>query len=64
MGSKKAAPTELTDDNRDREFEGLAAAAKRFGLKSGVIVTHDQSDQAVYDGCEISIVPASDYLLS
>ena len=55
---------ELTDDNRDREFEGLAAAAKRFGLKSGVIVTHDQSDQAVYDGCEISIVPASDYLLS
>ena len=54
---------ELTDDNQAREFEGIVAAAKRFGLKSGVIVTHEQSDQAVYDGCEISIVPAFEYLL-
>lgn len=53
---------ELTDDNMEREFGGLASAAKRFGLKSGVIVTSGQSDEAMHDGCEISIVPAADYL--
>ena len=53
---------ELTDDNREREFDGLASAVKRFGLKSGVIVTCRQSDEAIHDGCEISIVPAYDYL--
>ncbi|MBQ3290638.1 MAG: ATP-binding protein [Kiritimatiellae bacterium] len=53
---------ELTDDNMTREFDGLAAAARRFGLKSGVIVTCRQSDEAIHDGCEISVVPAADYL--
>ena len=52
----------LTDDNTDREFEGLASAAQRLGLKSGVIVTCRQSDEAIHDGCEISVVPAYDYL--
>ena len=53
---------ELTDDNMAREFDGLASAARRFGLKSGVIVTCRQADEAIHDGCEISIVPAYDYL--
>lgn len=53
---------ELTDDNAEREFEGLVSAAKRFGLKSGTVVTCKQSDEAIHDGCEISIVPAYDYL--
>ncbi len=53
---------ELTDDNQSREFEGLASAAKRFGLKSGVIVTADQSDSAVHDGVAIDIIPAWQYL--
>ena len=56
--------TKLTDDNTEREFEGLVSAAKRLGLKSGVIVTCRQSDEAIHDGCEISIVPAYDYLLT
>ena len=53
---------ELTDDNMEREFGGLASAARRFGLKSGIVVTCRQSDEAIHDGCEISIVPAADYL--
>ena len=55
---------ELTDDNAEREFAGLSAAAKRFGLMSGTVVTHRQSDMAVYDGCEISVVPSTEYLVA
>ena len=55
---------ELTDDNQEREFDGLASAARRFGLKSGVVVTCCQSDLAIHDGCEISVVPAAEYLTS
>ena len=50
------------DNNTERELEGLVSAAKRLGLKSGVIVTCRQSDEAIHDGCEISIVTAYDYL--
>ena len=53
---------ELTDDNMARELNGLVAAAKRFGLRHGVIVTQQQSDLAIHDGCEVSIVPANEYL--
>ncbi len=53
---------ELTDDNRKREFDGLVSAMRRFGLTSGVVVTFAQSDFAIHDGCEISIVPAHEYL--
>ena len=54
---------ELTDDNKNREFDGLTAALKRFGLKSGIIVTHAQSDLAIQDGYEISIMPVTEYLV-
>ena len=51
----------LTDDNRKRELDGLASAMRRFGLRKGVIVTHDQDDEAVQDGCEIAVVSAARY---
>ena len=35
---------------------------RRFGLRKGLIVTHDQDDEAVQDGCEIAVVSASRYL--
>ena len=54
---------ELTDDNKRREIEGLLAAMKRFGLSKGFLVTQGQRDSAFVDGCEISIVPAYDYLM-
>lgn len=53
---------ELTENNREREFRGLASAANYFGLKQGIIVTNSQRDEAVYEGCEITIIPAFDYL--
>lgn len=53
---------ELTEQNCEREFRGLASAAKYFGVKNGVIVTFSQRDEAIYDGCEITIVPAFEYL--
>ena len=53
---------ELTENNREREFRGLASAAKYFGLSKGVIVTFSQCDEAVYDNCAIKIIPAFDYL--
>ena len=53
---------ELTDDNERREFAGLVSALKYFGLKRGVVVTHAQNDLAVFDGCEIEIVAANEYL--
>ena len=46
----------------EREFGGLTSATKRLGLKSGIIVTCRQSDEAIHDGCEISVMPAADYL--
>ena len=48
---------EIDDDNRKREFDGLVGALKRFGLKSGTIVTANQSDEAVYHGSKIKILP-------
>ena len=53
---------ELTDDNERREFAGLVSALKYFGLKRGVVVTHARNDLAVFDGCEIEIVAANEYL--
>ena len=53
---------ELTDDNERREFAGLVSALKYFGLKRGVVITHARNDLAVFDGCEIEIVAANEYL--
>lgn len=51
----------LDDENRDREINGLVKCLKRFGLKEGTIVTSNQRDRAIQDGCEIQIVPAYDW---
>ena len=53
---------ELNEDNVEREMRGLLAALKRFGLSRGTIVTAKRRDEAVADGCEIRIVPATEYL--
>ena len=37
---------------------------RRFGLRKGLIVTHDQDDAAVQDGCEIAVVSAARYFTS
>ena len=53
---------QLDDENRRREFDGLQSALRRFGLKSGTVVTFDQTDFTVENGYEINIVSAADYL--
>lgn len=53
---------ELTEQNQEREFRGLSSAATFFGVTKGIIITLNQSDEAVYDGCDISIIPAFKYL--
>ncbi len=55
---------ELTDDNRKREINGLVSALKHFNLKRGTLISHAQSDIALYDGCEIAIIPAYEYVKS
>ena len=54
---------DLSDDNRNREFSGLLAALSRFNLRQGTIVTAGQKDSANLDGCEINIVPATEFLV-
>jgi len=49
--------TRLTDDCKDREFEGLLQAMKSLGLDHGTIVTESQSDKIVIDGFTIEIQP-------
>ena len=51
----------LEDGNQDREFDGLVRAMTAIGAKKGLIITDDQSDFAIHDGCEIDIVPAWRY---
>lgn len=50
--------TELNDHNREREIAGLKAAMKKFGLKTGTIVTLNQEDR--FDS--IKVVPAWKWL--
>jgi len=54
---------ELTDDNRDREINGLIEAMKKFKLKKGLIVTYDDDDEIVKDGLKIKVVPAWKWML-
>lgn len=55
---------ELNGDNQQREINGLLAALKFFGLKEGVILTIDQTDQILVEGYKISVVPAYKHSLS
>jgi predicted AAA+ superfamily ATPase len=53
----------IDDLNMKRELEGLKSAMDYFGLKEGVIVTHDQSDLFDYEGVTIKLIPAMNYLV-
>ena len=50
---------DLTNDNLNREIEGLREAIKRYKLKKGFIITFDQKD---YFGDDIEVVPAWKFL--
>lgn len=49
---------DLTNDNLDRELNGLVEALKKLNLDSGMIITNNQTDSFMIDGKTIQVVPA------
>ncbi|MFZ5431887.1 MAG: ATP-binding protein [Bacteroidota bacterium] len=52
----------VDDMNMKREISGLKTALDYFGLREGIIVTHDQSDLFEVDGTTIKVVPAREFM--
>ena len=53
----------VTDENFEREYNGLKEAMLTHKLSHGQIVTLNQSDKFVENGMTIELVPAHDFLL-
>ena len=53
----------IDDMNMKREMDGLRSAMDYFGIKEGVIVTHDQTDSFDYEGVKIKLKPAMNFLI-
>jgi predicted AAA+ superfamily ATPase len=53
----------LDDKNKDREFDGLLSAMRRYGLMEGLILTEDEEDELIVNGAKINIVPIYKWLL-
>ena len=51
----------LTDDDKDREIDGLLKAMDTFSLPSGTIVTEDQRDKLTFGTRRIDVVPFWDW---
>ena len=51
----------LTDEDKDREIEGLRKAMEAFSLPSGTIVTEDQRDHLTFGAHHIDIIPFWDW---
>lgn len=49
----------ITNENFDREYNGLLEAIQNLGLKQGTIVTLNQSDTFEKDGIIIKMIPAA-----
>jgi uncharacterized protein len=54
---------ELTDDNKDREVNGLLAALAKFNLKDGLILTYRQEDDFSVEGKKIKVMAVWKWLL-
>lgn len=55
---------EVTDENFDREYNGLLEAMRHLGLQKGTIVTLNQEDQFERDGFVVRMIPVHAYLSS
>jgi predicted AAA+ superfamily ATPase len=53
----------LDDLNMKRELDGLKAAMDYFGMREGVIVTHDRSDLFEFEGVNINLIPVMEYMV-
>lgn len=47
----------LTEDNKEREINGLVEAMTKFNLKEGLLLTYDQTDEVKLDGKRVLIMP-------
>jgi predicted AAA+ superfamily ATPase len=54
---------QLTEDNREREINGLIEALEKFGMKEGLVLTYDQKDEIKAAGKKISLQPVWEWLL-
>lgn len=51
----------VTQDDMEREFNGLRAAMKMFGLKEGFVVTENQEDSFDFTEGRIALIPFCKY---
>lgn len=51
------------EGNKKRELAGIVEAAKQFGLKKGLILTHEQEEKFQSGGVKIEIMPIWKWLL-
>ena len=53
--------TNVTQDDMEREFNGLRETMKEFGLSEGYIVTEDQTDTFDVAEGRIHLMPFSEF---
>lgn len=54
---------DFNEENKDREINGLMEVLKEFGLKEGVILTYNQTDEFLVEGTKILIKPVWKWLI-
>ncbi|MBS4032928.1 MAG: ATP-binding protein [Ignavibacterium sp.] len=54
----------LTEDNKDREINGLLEALRHIKQKEGIILTYDQKDEFEVDGNKVIVMPVWEWLLN
>ena len=55
---------QVDDMNMKREIQGLKSALDFFGLKDGVIVTHNQTDLFEIESVSVKLIPAWKYMIN
>jgi hypothetical protein len=50
-------------DTRDREIRALKKGMTHFGVKNGIILTMEQEEEIVENGCTVQIIPVWKWLL-
>ena len=54
---------ELTEENKERELDGLILACKWLKTKKGTILTNDQEDEIKREGIRVKIIPVWKWLI-
>jgi predicted AAA+ superfamily ATPase len=55
---------ELTEQNHNRELEGLSQTMSKLGISRGFVLTFNIDQEIDYNGFKISILPVWKWLLS